>query len=568
MPNTRPLATGLSLLFLVLMLASLATRFWAIDRAWQKTGPTHLAAGSDQVYLFAAGELLHLSVDGELLDRWGPEQTGLNDVPIDLRLMGDGRLLIAEQQPARIRVCNTQSWNCDEMAAGLGGELRRQFKILPGKTPYDLLVTDAAGDMLWGLRQDGKEPQRLLPAHTLAGPNDLAFDRSGSLWLADTDHRRIVEFKFMLDGALEPAREHSAVNHLTVDERFYPMMLAAAPDGSYWVIQAADFSDGTADLVRYDPDEGATSRIDLPGSIYPTDIAAAHADMLVTDLDQFSVYRIDTRSHAVSPFGDARFHDLMSVLKERKNRFLRISTLALAGVILFGLAMLVAALKATPRDKRWTKAPSAIDFDKAGQVPVRTTGVHWLKRDARLERAAKWAERLAYILTGCMLLLLLVIYGWALSEAGLAPDSELQEDLNDLGLLLLLCALVMVAVIPLLRLGLRPMKHRLGSDGKRLFIRLVDGRELVVPPSKLAYTDRALLFQQYSLPLQTRRAQNIYLEGELENWLLPLLKDAEKITAVQAFRRQWQERDDLLLWSIIGGIVLGLLMILVSIAKT
>jgi len=568
MRNKHPLATSLSLLFLALMLASLGGRFWAVEQAWQKIGPTHIAVRGEQVYLFAAGELMHLSLDGELLHRWGPEQTGLNDEPIDLRVVADGRLLLAEQQPARIRLCEPQSWVCEELAGDLGNELRRQFKVLPGKAPYEWLVTDAPGDTLWGVRQEAGEPQRLLPDDTLAGPNDLAFDVDGNVWVADTDRRRIVELKFMPGGGFEPGREHSAVNHLTVDQRFYPIMLAAAPDGLWWVIQAADFSDGSADLVTYHPDAGVTARFDLPGSVYPTDIAAADGRMLVTDLDQFAVYTIDTSSQAVSVFGGAAFTDLMSALKVRKDRFLRMSTLALAGVIVFGLAMLAAALKATPADKRWTRASSAIDFDKAGQHPAETTTIHWLLRDGRAERASKWAERFAYLMIGSMLVLLLVIYGWALSQAGASPGDELGEKLNELGLLLLLCALVLVAAIPLLRFALRPLKYRLGSDGRRLYLRLADGREQAASPSELAYTDRALLFRQYAVPLQTQHRRNIYLEGEVENWLLPLLKDAEKITVLQAFKRQWQQRDDLLLWSVISGVVLGLLLVLLSIAKT
>jgi hypothetical protein len=39
-------------------------------------------------------------------------------------------------------------------------------------------------------------------------------------------------------------------------------------------------------------------------------------------------------------------------------------------------------------------------------------------------------------------------------------------------------------------LGLRPLKHRIGSDGSRLHVRLDDGRELAIAPSALACTDR------------------------------------------------------------------------------
>ena len=45
MQMSRPLATGLTFLFLTLLLAGLAARFWASEKAYGFTGPTHIAAG-------------------------------------------------------------------------------------------------------------------------------------------------------------------------------------------------------------------------------------------------------------------------------------------------------------------------------------------------------------------------------------------------------------------------------------------------------------------------------------------------------------------------------------------
>ena len=60
---------GLALLFLALLLASLSARFWATDRSMHYAGPTHLAADSQQVFLFASDNLYHLSSQGKLLAR-------------------------------------------------------------------------------------------------------------------------------------------------------------------------------------------------------------------------------------------------------------------------------------------------------------------------------------------------------------------------------------------------------------------------------------------------------------------------------------------------------------------
>ena len=120
MQKRQPLATGLAIGFLALLLAGLIGRFWASDKAYQFTGPTHIAAGAEHVYVFAAGEMYRLTLAGELLDVISPETTGLDDEPIDLRVLPDGQLLIAEQGPARIRLCEVDSWNCDPLGEAVG----------------------------------------------------------------------------------------------------------------------------------------------------------------------------------------------------------------------------------------------------------------------------------------------------------------------------------------------------------------------------------------------------------------------------------------------------------------
>jgi hypothetical protein len=134
----QPLATGLAIGFLALLLAGLIARFWASDKAFQFTGPTHIAAGAGHVYVFAAGDMYRLTLAGELLDVVSPEITGLNDEPIDLRVLADGQLLVAEQRPARIRLCDVGSWNCHPIGAAAASVIERQFKVLPGIAPGEV----------------------------------------------------------------------------------------------------------------------------------------------------------------------------------------------------------------------------------------------------------------------------------------------------------------------------------------------------------------------------------------------------------------------------------------------
>jgi sugar lactone lactonase YvrE len=534
----QPLATGLALGFLALLLAGLIARFWASDKAFQFTGPTHIAAGAEHVYVFAAGDMYRLTLAGELLDVVSSEITGLNDEPIDLRVLPDGQLLIAEQQPARIRLCDVDSWTCNPVGAEAAAVIERQFKVLPGNLPGELLLTDAHGDTLWRLDEAGGEPQKLLPKGTLAGPNGMAFDDSGRLWVADTDHRKIIELVPSENGSYVPGRQHSAVNPLTVGERFYPMLLALTGDGRLWVTQAADFSKPYSDLVVYDPGEGVQALIDLPDGAYATDIVTLGDTVLVTDLEQFTIYRVQADTLEVGEFGDEPFRRAMGQIQEHRAYYDRLGNLSLAAMVLFAVLMIPAAIRATPKERRWTPTPAAFDISNAPEQVPGTKGIHWLARDPKTERSLKWLEHLGFILFILMIVGAIVLHTWVRIQAGPDPGEEQVAKLNELGITLLLGGLLGALILPLIHFSVRAMKRKLGTDGKRLYIRLADGRGLSVDPSQLAYTNRLILYRQYTLPLQGGKQQLLYAPGEVETWIAPLLRQSRKLTEIQALKHQ------------------------------
>ncbi len=554
--------TGLALLFLALLLASLATRFWATDRSMHYAGPTHIAADSQRVFLFASENIYYLSSQGDLLAQYPPEVTGITDVPIDLRITGDDRLLIAGQRPASIKSCDTSNWDCQDIGFGEIDKPKRQFKILIDTASHSLLFTDAQGDSLWG--QDGADSQaeQLLPDNTLAGPNDLAFDSLGHLWIADTDHRRIVEFVPAANGGFEIGRQRSAMNELTKDKRYYPIMLALGGDGNWWVTQAAEFLERYADLVVYDLDQGAVKQVSLPSGVFATDIAATGGDILVTDLEQFTVYRVDTRSHEVSIFGDDRFKDAMSRLKQEHEHHGRISRVALIAVIVFAVLMVLTAIIATPKNRRWTPVPGVIDMGVAARAVPSVKGIYWLQRNPKIDQSLKRLEILGFSIIIVMLAGGLALYGWVRMQMGVNPNEELQEKFNVLGYVLLLSSLLIAALVPFVRQAMKAMKRRLGTDGKQLYIRLNDGREITVPPTELAFTERAIFYQKYFLPLQTGKRQNLYQDHEVETWIVPLLRQAEKLSELGALKHQWRHRGALLSWSLVSVVAIGLLVFL------
>ena len=391
----------------------------------------------------------------------------------------------------------------------------------------------------------------------MAGPNDLSFDPNGNLWVADTDHRRIVELLPLPGGEWETGRSHSAMNDFTLGKRFYPMMLTLGQDGNWWVTQASEFLGDRADLLVYGFDQGAIAQIDLPGSILATDVASMGADIIVTDMESFQLFRINAHSHEVSTFGSEEFIGELASLESQKQRMKWISGAAMAAVIVFGVLMIVAAVIATPKDKRWTPPPGLIDLSTGSGTIPQVKGIHWLARNEKLDRQLKLLPWVLSILIGFAVVCLAVAYFWIRSQAGADPNVELQDSINQFGMVMLISVPGLVIVVLIVSHSLKAMKIQLGSDGKQLHIRLTDGRRLTVSPADLSYSKRAIYYRQHTLPIHGSKNQNLYESGEVENWIIPLLNQSKKLSEWEALKHQWKHTDFLLLWVMLVGIAGG-----------
>ena len=213
---------------------------------------------------------------------------------------------------------------------------------------------------------------------------------------------------------------------------------------------------------------------------------------------------------------------------------------------------------------RWTVKSGVIDLEAAPQAVPEIRGVYWLPRNPKIDRALKLLKIAGSLLIIVMLAGGLVMYGWVRMQAGVNPDEELQEQLNLLGFVFLLSGLLLTSLFPLIWQSIKAMEHRLGTDGKQLYIRLNDGREIRARPVELAFTDRAIFYQKYFMPLQTGKGQNLYAEGELQTWIFPLLRQGEKLNPWEGLRHQWKNRDASVSWSLISILALGLLLLVLA----
>ena len=551
----------LSLLFMVLFLGALGLRIWASDKSTQTVGPDHIAVGQDRVYVHVNGELFVLSAQGKTLERKRIEPLIQDNSLIDLRVMQDGRLLLAKQQPAGVNLCDPVGWQCTPVGKSATAKVRAQFKALVDESSNRMFIADFAANRVWLQSLADGEAHPLDTKTSLNYLNDIALDPSGRLWVADSGHRRIVALERKEDGAWEEARSFDARNRLAREGRDWPMMLAMAPDGNWWVTQPTSLG-GQGDLLVYHPENGVQSRIELPGDAYPTDVASAGTAMLVTDMDRFKIYQVDVSTHAVSEFGDAAFRQEMSQAAERKGRYLAYVDQSVIGMVAFGILMIVAAFWASPKEERRLVPPPAAVL-KASDAPAPSLKeIYWLRRHPKTERILRWQKPLAYMVPLVMIAMtgaMYFVFIGAADTSSLTPEKLAKMD--QIKMMLLVMAFFTASLPILVNTAMRNLNHRLGTDGQRLFIKLATGRQISLAPEQLVYSARQLAYQAYVFPIQTGKGQPLYDDGEINTYIAPLLVRARKLGAWEMFRYQLAQREPTLVTNMIFVIMLTAMML-------
>lgn len=551
MERSRAAAIGLAVLFAAVFLAALGLRLWASFQAAGVTGPDHIAAGHKNVFIHMNGEVYVLSAAGDLLARHALAPVMERDQLIDLRVLGNGNLLLARRRPAGLYTCEPATWKCTEMRQPVTKKLRDQFKVFPDERSGRLFVADFKSGV-WLQPLAGGKPQALSGCGDVRGPNDLALDASGRLWIADSAGRQLAVVEPGRNGEWQAGQRISARTKQAREGRDWPLMLALAPDGNWWVTQPNSRGQD-ADLVVYHPDKGAVARIDLPDDAHPTDIARLGAAMLVTDMDRFRVYRVDAASHAVSEFGDAGLRDALRQASASKAVYDGLVDYSLIGMIVAGVLMLGGAVRATPKEKRWTILEGASPLAaSAAPVPV-LREIHWLKRNPKTEQMLRWVMPAAWASIGLIFAIAAVFY--FVFGAGTDMSPAKHEKLMDIGRSLSVLLLLMVGVLAIAHFGLRTMMQQLGTDGFNLFVKLTNGRQLTLMPERLVYDARKIAYHDRIFPVRTGHRQALYEAGEIETYVAPLLARAKKLTPLGMFRYQLTHREPLLIASLVYAII-------------
>lgn len=554
MSTKRKIWKAFAVLFMLLFIAALGMRYWASAKTVDYLGPTHIASNNTVLFVHLNGDMIKLDAQGHMLDRYPPQQTGFDRPPIDLRVLSDGRLLYAEQQPARIRLCNTDTWQCEELGRGLVERLKRQYKVWVDEASNQLILTDAAGGGVWAQPLQGGEATAIV-ASTSCVANDLAITDQGRIWVADSGNHRIIELAQTTQSIqtqtpnvgemkyVEISKEISTQHDLVQDNRDFPMMLAQDNQGNWWVTQPKASAGPHADVLVYHPDNGVIRRVELPQGVYALDITPMADNVIITDLDGYRLHKINTDTFEVSSFGDVHLKNLLQLTQRDHLRYDALSTHAMTLMVVFAILMITAATFATPKGKRWSQRPQPVVLQASESTLPPIHGVYWLKRNPKAEKVLQWGEPIFYIITIAFIVFLLATIP---NLQGLDDESNSAQAQQMLALLqqMLLFLAGMFTFMPIIgHFAFSAAKRKLGTDGRNLFVKMANGEILHADPRDLVYTKTLLFYRQFSLPVQNGYQQSFYADDELQSYINPLLKRARKLNSWQLLKHWWFHRN-------------------------
>ena len=527
----------IAVLFMLGFLAGLGLRIFAGHQSNLFLGPDHMVASPEQVYVHANGHLFVLTGDGNSVRHLGPDELQLIGQVIDLRIMPDGRVLIAEQVPARIRLCDPESWVCSEVMAPLAETLSSQFKVLPDASGAQLYITDSIKNgRLYKLDISTGSIEPIL-TDVLSYPNDIQRGPEGELWIADSYNRRVVNVRVDTNSAELTRVRFNTQNSVALGDRTWPMMLQSLGGGEWAVTQPPD-TGGRADLLIYQDGKTLPRRLPLAAELDPTDIVIANGRLLVSDIFGFAVYTLDTESGQHARWGDPLLNDWFSEQQGHREYYQGLVDIGLLLMLVCVPFMLIAAYLGTNRENRKSLfssegTPALIPSD---DPPPSLSAIHWLNRNKKMDLLFRWMMPVMVML----IVLMLVVLGFLLPELTENIDAK---QITKTWTVIMIFGGLMVGTIPLMYININMVRGQLGTDGQHIFVRYPGGDQDSALPMQIVFTKQVIHFGKHTISIGTRKNQALYEDGEIETYIAPLLKHARKVGIFGLFTQQLDDGE-------------------------
>lgn len=552
--KASPSQNLLALLLLIGVIAALGMRLWLTTQSGLLSGPTHLAASDDALYVSFGDSLYRLDINGALLAETPLSSLGLEGPLADMQVLRDGDLLLGDLEGGVIRRCTMPTRACRNIAPTAADAIKRQFKFFADERSGQLYIADTRRHRVLVQPLAGGEPRELVGRDVLKFPNELRVYESGTVHVADTNHHRVVGFAANGD---ETGPRLSARNELARPGHTWPVSFARGPLGNWWLL-VADGGLENADLIVYDDSGKPLRKIELPQGADPVFITSWNKKLVISDRALFQLYGVDPRAGEAFAFASPELERVLADARERKRQYQLFSTgaLVLLGfMVVGGFALGASVLQANQRARRRVRSP----VQPAAASASRYHDVYWLPREPRATKFIKNLRRQVWLL-GAGIVVLTV---GSLAAFAILVDDKLEVlrkcDPEALKLIGLLASYLLVTTTVIFVLGFRMMASRIGSDGQKLYFSDHAKRVVQVPPEEAVYSKRMIAFRSLAVPLKLGNGQKLYSEADLQQHIQPLLEHGQKLGEINLMIYQLVHRHPPTIWVLIllaAGLVL------------
>jgi hypothetical protein len=244
--------------------------------------------------------------------------------------------------------------------------------------------------------------------------------------------------------------------------------------------------------------------------------------------------------------GDTAFRPLLDGAVRSREHAEVLMNWALPALIGFATLMVLAAIAATPKEKRWTTRELANPLRASTGDSPRLTQIHWLERNEKTERRLRRSVIAVYISVALMLAVPTYLYS-KLNQPRAHSTPASEAKVAEVRQLMLVMYLMAGSMPFLLTSGLRSMRHQLGTDGHQLLVRLRNGQVLTLAPEQVVYDRRRIAFESHTFSISTGDRRPLYQKGEIETYIAPLLNRATNMGPIPMLRYRLEHREPTLM---------------------
>lgn len=324
-------------------------------------GPRLPAVQGATLWLESHGALHQFDAAGQRLRRVELAALQLSSSPTSLQFTQDNVFWVHDA--SRVHRCELSRMQCTPIALPeLSGRADYRW-VRVRSDESEIVVSDASDHRVLVYRRDAPGAPYAL-RHTYAEglrfPNQTLPAPHG-MWVANTNQHEVVHLHDSAPGAAEPARTAYPIAHPGLrSTRRFPFAMERDPEGRLWVL-VANGAMRNADLLRMSPQLAPERVFPISGKQDPNAIVVFGPHLLLTDMSNYVVHRLDLQGQVLAPFGDATFRAELDAARQHAQWLARLPTLLIASICVLLLVGLWLAWKAgelsTLRGAAWRQPP-------------------------------------------------------------------------------------------------------------------------------------------------------------------------------------------------------------------